>query len=957
MFRWLLLIGLMFSQVVWAQHPYFYTINDENGLPSNEVYEVAQDHFGYIWIGCDAGLFRYDGFHFQAFEHPKQNSKSISKLIIDKSGDVWCQNFTGQLFCVSQQRMTLVTDVSKYTSAIQQYTIDHQNRCWVITDEDVRIYAKTGQLIQTLKNKQFSPKQKLSWADIDCGSDGTIYLISFNGELFIQQKDQSFRSTQLYKKQPQQAPIFSFFKLANTMYILEQTIVPEKGNQFRISSLSKHIKQCAFQKLATSPNEQLYGFHFNQLGSIFKCTSNGVVLSNASFKNGDERWFKGEKIASAFVDREGNAWFTSLQNGIFVIPNQDVIVYNNENSALVDNNCYSILPALDRKQIFIGTYSGDIYSIKNGSLIKQFDNMAGALGAVRKMMIIHQKLVAARRWITIDQQLINLRNCRDFFVDNNQLVFIASDRFGYVSMNDLEHPTTLKLSGGKAVGRENSDWYFATDEGLFRWSKGKLTNIRYKGDLVYGLAMQEWNKGLYLSTVNHGLLCIKNGQIEAVNTPGLSNHTAIKSFYVQADWLAMAVNEGLYLYNKKTKKHRILNRYDGIAYKEINAILIQDETVFLATIRGVVQFPTLLNSRNPIPPSIGIDKITLDQKSVNPLQTIEVDYTQKRLTIAFSGVSWRSRGQFTYQYRLIGFDQHWRETEATYPFAIYTSLPAGEYQFEVIAVNEDGIASHQPSRISISVNAPFWQRWWFYVLLVVVTSVFVALLFQNRLQVIRKRAALAQQLTATQLTALKAQMNPHFMFNALNSIQSLVVQQDIKNSNKYLSKFSQLMRLVLNVSGKEEIVLQEEIKMLQLYLELEKLRFGTEFNYSIIANETLLFDTVLPPMIVQPYVENAIKHGLLHQKGPKSLIIEFFLENDQLICIVQDNGIGRTRSTEIKTRAQQQHQSFAQSATEKRLNLLKSMTSKPFDVNIYDVIEDNEIRGTKVVLRFAQQTF
>ncbi len=957
MFRWLLLIGLMFSQVVCAQHPYFYTINDENGLPSNEVYEVAQDHFGYIWIGCDAGLFRYDGFHFQAFEHPLQNSKSISKLFIDREGDIWCQNFTGQLFCVQNNRLNLVTDVSKYTSGIQQYTVDTASNCWVITDRDVRVYSKTGKLLKTIANRQFNPNHPLSWADIECSSDGTIYIITYNGELYSQQKGNTFKSINLFDKTIQSAPIFSFFKLNRSMYIIEQTIVPEKGNQFRIAQLGVKNTPVRFKPIRSEANEQLYGFNFNTNQSIFRCTSNGVVLTDPHFQNGKTRWFNGQKISSAFIDREGNAWFTSLQNGIFIVPNQKVIVYNNENSALNDNNCYSILSSPDHQTTYIGTYSGDIYSISTGLLTKTFDNMSGALGAVRKMEIYNHQLIAARRWLTIDNKLFNIKNCRDFFIDRNQLVYISSDRFGYASMDDLNHPKTLKVSGGKATGKEGNDWYFATDEGLFRWKNGKLTNMRFNGELVYGLGMQNWNNRLYLITVNHGLLSIKNGKLNAVSTPGLPKNASIKSFFIHHNWIALAINEGLYLLNKKTEKATIINRHDGIAYKEINAILIQGNQVFLSTIRGVVTFPIQLNGFNPIPPSIRIDKILLDRKSVPLHGPIQVDYTQQQLTIAFSGVSWRSRGQFTYRFRLKGYDDHWRETEATYPFANYTSLPAGNYTFEVIAVNEDGVGSKVPTQITFSVNAPFWQRWWFYLCLVMVTSFSVALLYQKRLRVIRKRAAMAQQLTATQLTALKAQMNPHFMFNALNSIQSLVVQQDIKNSNKYLSKFSQLMRLVLDASGKEEVILQEEIKMLNLYLELEKLRFGTDFNYTITAEESLLYEIVLPPMIVQPYVENAIKHGLLHQKGEKTLSIRFYMINNDLICEVQDNGIGRIRSAEIKARSQHHHQSFAQSATEKRLELLKAMTSKSFDVNIEDVMEAETIKGTKVTLRFAQNTF
>ncbi|KXK43961.1 MAG: signal transduction histidine kinase [Bacteroidetes bacterium OLB11] len=144
-------------------------------------------------------------------------------------------------------------------------------------------------------------------------------------------------------------------------------------------------------------------------------------------------------------------------------------------------------------------------------------------------------------------------------------------------------------------------------------------------------------------------------------------------------------------------------------------------------------------------------------------------------------------------------------------------------------------------------------------------------------------------------------MNPHFMYNTLNSIQALILKQDIKNSNLYLSKFSHLMRKVLDVSGRDEISIQEEIEILELYLSLEKLRFGNDFLYKIIiSNEVETQAIFLPPLLLQPFVENAIKHGLLHKKGEKQLIIRLEKETNHILCRIKDNGIGRKHSAEIK---------------------------------------------------------
>lgn len=242
----------------------------------------------------------------------------------------------------------------------------------------------------------------------------------------------------------------------------------------------------------------------------------------------------------------------------------------------------------------------------------------------------------------------------------------------------------------------------------------------------------------------------------------------------------------------------------------------------------------------------------------------------------------------------------------------YASLPSGEFVFEIRAVNEDGLESLKTEQVKFIIKSPFWQRWWFYALMVLLGSGVVAILFMIRIRFITRRAELRNKVTASQLTALKSQMNPHFLFNTLNSLQDLILKHDIKNSNYYLNKFSLLMREILDMSGKDEVPLSREIKLLDTYLELEKLRFGDEFKFVIKVDDEIDVDhLLLPPMIIQPFIENALKHGLLHKKGNKNLFMEFKLMHDVLICEITDNGVGRKKSEEIKARNSKTHQSFA----------------------------------------------
>ncbi len=250
-----------------------------------------------------------------------------------------------------------------------------------------------------------------------------------------------------------------------------------------------------------------------------------------------------------------------------------------------------------------------------------------------------------------------------------------------------------------------------------------------------------------------------------------------------------------------------------------------------------------------------------------------------------------------------------------------------------------------PFRLKLS----FYQNWWFFLLIGLAGVLLSLFIFILIIKNIKKKARIKNELVSSQLTAIRAQMNPHFMYNTLNSIQDLILKSDLKNTNYYLSKFSSLMRKVLEFSENEKIILNEEIEMLNDYLELEKLRFGNEFNYSIsVAGKIDLHQTHVPSLIIQPFVENAIKHGLLHRKGEKKLALNFELINEQLIIVIEDNGVGRKRSAEIKSRNQLQHRSFATGAVQKRLSLLNNNGINLIKYNITDLVFNNDPAGTKV---------
>lgn len=210
-------------------------------------------------------------------------------------------------------------------------------------------------------------------------------------------------------------------------------------------------------------------------------------------------------------------------------------------------------------------------------------------------------------------------------------------------------------------------------------------------------------------------------------------------------------------------------------------------------------------------------------------------------------------------------------------------------------------------------------------------------------------------LMQSQIKTIGAQMNPHFVFNALNSVQDLILQRDVRSSSIYLAKFADLMRNTLDASQKDNIDIDKEIENLELYLSLEALRFeDNQFSYSITEhNLNRLNDTKIPTMFIQPYVENAIKHGLLHKNGLKKLNISFTEVDNKLKCVILDNGIGRNKSAEINRRRKEKHDSFATNANAKRLELINNSSAQKIKVDITDLMDDNnQSMGTEVSISF-----
>lgn len=326
-------------------------------------------------------------------------------------------------------------------------------------------------------------------------------------------------------------------------------------------------------------------------------------------------------------------------------------------------------------------------------------------------------------------------------------------------------------------------------------------------------------------------------------------------------------------------------------------------------------------------------------KNLNHQPIIELSYEENFFTFEFTNLAARNQQQH-FRYRLNGFDREWRYCSDGK--ADYTDVGGGTYNFMVQVPDQEGNWMVDGLNIELKITPPIWQTKWFQFVIALLFFTLLLLLYQARIKQIKKEEALKtafnRKLANVEMRALRAQMNPHFLFNSLNSIKNFIIKKEPRTASLYLTKFARLMRLILSNSKDTSVTLENELKALALYIELEAMRFPESFEYVINVEENVPSSSfLLPPLILQPYVENAIKHGLMHKEGKGKLEINISRQSGSIRFIIKDNGIGRDQSQILQSTLPLQRKSMGMQITADRLAMLKYNNGEKPKVIITDL--------------------
>lgn len=443
---------------------------------------------------------------------------------------------------------------------------------------------------------------------------------------------------------------------------------------------------------------------------------------------------------------------------------------------------------------------------------------------------------------------------------------------------------------------------------------------------------------------------------------GLLSNTVYNVILDRAGTVWFSTDYGLSSYNPSTQYVRTYFEQDGLLSNQIsNAVLLDtsQNLLLLSSDRGLSLFSPEKAQQLHRDIQVHITDLWVDNRPVNLNGSSfwKGRYHENDLKFAFTGINFYNGDQNRYQYQLESVDKDWVDA-GNNKVAAYHQLPPGQYRFRVRTFQQNGTWGTQEATLHIQIDPPFWGTWWARFAALGLLAGGSYLLFQRQVRSAERRemerSRIQQQLTDLEMKALRAQMNPHFVFNALNSVQNFVLKNDVREASRYLTKFARLMRLILENSESHLVTLAREIELLQYYSELEALRFNNRFQIHLEVDKRISPETVsIPGMLLQPHIENAIWHGLMHKIGPGNLYLRFvYLDAATLQCEIEDDGVGRQQAAEIEKNRAKSHKSTGLANIQHRLAVLKGQLGKDITLTFEDLYEpQGKAMGTKVVLK------
>jgi two-component sensor histidine kinase len=926
------------------------------GLPSSEAYQVFQDSKGYIWIATDRGVVRYNGFEFKTFDlRNGLVDQVVFKFVEDNKGNVWFVSFSGQLCFWNGTKVIPY----RYNHLISKYLGDFQSsyKSLIIEPNGTIYYALSskGSIKITSDGRIIDYHKSVLYQH-------TIFVKEICGLPFVSNLGDD-RKYKISKK-----PLYSFLNgkkqlLLQTMGNLRLAISHYDKSSYLLADyyvidLNRPTRR-VYNKALIGLDVDKDHVWLGQFSKGVRCYKRYDFGVRDKFTD----YLKDYSVTSVLRDKQGGYWFSTLEKGVFYVSNLDVQNWNN-----IQNFPFSEIYSISgsKNELAIGTKKGyTVFSEKNKFQFFPVDAyFTPNIRFSKEGKLCASGLKKGKRAVNgkFDLQ-ISKNNFYDISAINDidkGMVSVSGPIILFESDSDDEIDTIANINITKGFnfiyaieGISKDLYYFGGISGLRKLQHGTIKkpnemdsrfNIRVD-DIEY-----HKNHGLFVATRGGGVYLMKNDRIvkQFTKMNGLIDDFITDLYLDSSGTVYVSSYKGISRIQKLKNGEWLIcnvNQKSGMISEECLSVFADENSVWCGTKAGLVKIPKKHFDRRRSWNGLFLQDLFAGKQRQSVKPNYQFYEGIPLIDIRIRNVNYNLGDRSFYRYRFSPL-QNWIVSNSSRIILQYPT--SGIYNLEIQQMDEFGNWTSPKKMVSINIELPFYKRWYFYLGLFAIGLWLVYLSFRARLRAVNRKYALQKQVNELEQKALSAQMNPHFIFNSLNSIQSFLLYEENEKAERYLLKFSKLIRSILSSSRETFISIDQEIELLTNYIELEQMRFQSKFEYRIenklLSNTDLL---MIPPMMIQPIVENAILHGLSKRDTGGLLVVSFQKETDVIVITVEDNGAG---IQEKESQESKGHRSFGTQITRERMAIYEKNFNQRFSWKVERVSDDPNYPGTRVVL-------
>lgn len=962
---------ILAGNALFGQSYSFLSYSTSDGLPQSQVQCISQDSSGYLWVGTLGGLARFNGKKFINYSVNDGLLNNRITTISMINGKTWIGHEGGVSLLTngkatnwpfgSFDKKSNVMDIVSFngltvivTNYGGLYTIDEKHRLHTIRSapqeiiqyNDLLVVGKRLLIATSLGIYETSDLEHFRHNPVFGKRNVTGFALKKNGALWVSTFENGLFQT--------------------TLSLQHKDSVPLHTTDFT-------IKKCLI--------DQLQHVWLNSKSGIMRIDSKGHQLL-IDDKNG-------LPIASTkciFEDRDGTIWVGTDGKGLLRFTGEQFVHYK-ESNGFPSELFLSVARRADGTYFF-GSYDRGLFQRKGNGPMEPVNVPGTTIWSLRAAP-------DGTIWCASDLGLYSYRPNGKVSsytlgesgdrvtvverINRNRLYVGGSNGIGVIENGvfrvlPISRDFSNEIGTVRAFASYKGMILCASDKGIFEITDSKAVPFsNFKNGII---SMQVDNSNHLWIGTESGLYLLREGKfVQHLLAKDPASNT-INFLETINNTLYVGTNNGLFEMNTlrlSVDQHYGVN--SGLINLEsnINSSFFDGKYLWFGTAEGLVQFDPAISgaSANPLPPVLNIASILLNyapfdyadyaismRKDGFP-SGLRLPYNMNNLTFDLDGILLSNPEGVHYQFWLEGYDETWSQPVSNATVTL-SNLPDGDHILHLRAIDEFGLVSNTID-MPIQITPPFWRTWWFYSIIILIIVFGIRRYFrwkirQERERNYKKNLEYKTRLLALEQQSLNASMNRHFIFNSLNSIQYFINTQDKISANRYLTNFAKLIRKNLDSAAEVDnmVTLQQEIERLELYLSLEAMRFKDRFTYHISDVGIDTESIIVPGMLLQPFVENSIIHGILPNEHVKGHIeVSMTITEHHLEVAIDDNGIGIDFSLEKKHMVNGDHKSQGMEITAKRIDIIRELSKKDFELDgpFQTFHSDRSIKGTRVLLK------